>query len=196
MDGFTLVDGVVAIVIFVSAILAYSRGLVREILSIAGWVIAALVAFIFAPQAEPLVREIPYVGDFIGTSCQLGIIAAFAGVFGVALILTSIFTPIFSGLVQKSSIGGLDQGLGFLFGILRGLVLVLVGLVVYDYIGATEDMVEKSKTKELLDGSKEQMQALIPTEAPQWIVERYEDLTGNCDANDGASSGTTDTTAN
>lgn len=196
MDGFTLVDGVVALVVFVSAILAYSRGLVREILSIAGWVIAALVAFIFAPQADPLVREIPYVGDFIGTSCQLGIITAFAAVFAVALILTSIFTPIFSGLVQKSAIGGLDQGLGFLFGILRGLVLVLVGLVVYDYIGASEDIVEKSKTKELLDGSKEQMQTLIPTEAPQWIVDRYEDLTGNCDANGGASSGTTGTTAN
>lgn len=189
MDGFTLVDGVVAVVIFVSAVLAYSRGLVREILSIAGWVIAAGVAFVFAPQAEPLVREIPYVGDFIGTSCQLGIIAAFAAVFAVALILTSIFTPIFSGLVQKSAIGGLDQGLGFLFGILRGLVLVLVGLIVYDYIGSPEEMVEKSKTKELLTSSKEQMQTLIPTEAPQWIVDRYEDLTGNCDAKEGTSTG-------
>jgi membrane protein required for colicin V production len=194
MDEFTLVDGVVVFVVFVSAILAYSRGLVREILSIAGWVVAALVAFTFAPQAHPLIREIPYLGDFIGSSCQLGIIAAFAGVFAIALILTSIFTPIFSGLVQKSAIGGLDQGLGFVFGILRGLVLVLVGLVIYDYIGATEDIVEQSKTKELLTGSKEQMQTMMPTEAPQWIVDKYEALTGSCDAADGTP--TTDTTAN
>jgi membrane protein required for colicin V production len=193
MDGFTLVDGVVAIVILVSAILAYSRGLVREVLSIAGWVVAAIVAFIFAPQAEPLVREIPYLGDFIGTSCQLGIIAAFAGVFAIALIVTSIFTPIFSGLVQNSAIGGLDQGIGFVFGVLRGVVLVLVGLSIYDYIGASEDLVENSKTKELLNGSKEKMQTLITTVAPKWIVDRYEDLTGNCDA---SSSTTTGTTAN
>jgi membrane protein required for colicin V production len=193
MDGFTLVDAVVAVVILVSAILAYSRGLVREVLSIAGWVVAAIVAFIFAPQAEPLVREIPYLGDFIGTSCQLGIIAAFAGVFAIALILTSIFTPIFSGLVQNSAVGGLDQGIGFVFGVLRGVVLVLVGLIIYDYIGASEDLVEKSKTKELLNGSKEKMQTLIPTEAPKWIVDRYEDLTGSCDA---GSSTTTGTTAN
>ena len=193
MDGFTLVDGIVVIVILVSAILAYSRGLVREILSIAGWVIAAFVAFIFAPQAEPLVREIPYLGDFIGTSCQLGIIAAFAGVFAIALILTSIFTPIFSGLVQNSAIGGLDQGVGFVFGVLRGVVLVLVGLIIYDYIGASEDLVEKSKTKELLNGSREKMQTMIPTEAPKWIVDRYEDLTGNCDA---SGNSTTSTTAN
>ena len=186
MDGFTLVDGVVALVVVASAILAYSRGLVREILSIAGWGIAAVLAFIFAPQAQPLIREIPYVGDFIGTSCQLGIIAGFAAVFAVALIITSIFTPIFSGLVQKSAIGGIDQGLGFIFGILRGVILVLVGLVVYDYIGANESIVELSKTKELLTASKEQMQALIPTEAPQWIVDRYEELTGSCEATDGA----------
>lgn len=186
MDGFTLVDGVVALVVVASAILAYSRGLVREILSIAGWGIAAVLAFIFAPQAQPLIREIPYVGDFIGTSCQLGVIAGFAAVFAVALIITSIFTPIFSGLVQKSAIGGIDQGLGFIFGILRGVILVLVGLVVYDYIGANESIVELSKTKELLTASKEQMQALIPTEAPQWIVDRYEELTGSCEATDGA----------
>ena len=184
MDGFTLVDGIVALVVFASAILAYSRGLVREILSIAGWGVAAVLAFIFAPQAQPLIREIPYVGDFIGTSCQLGIIAGFAAVFAVALIITSIFTPIFSGLVQKSAIGGLDQGLGFIFGVLRGVILVLVGLVVYDYIGANESVVEQSKTKELLTASKEQMQTLIPTEAPQWIVDRYEELTGSCEATD------------
>jgi membrane protein required for colicin V production len=194
MDQFTLVDGIVAFVIFVSAALAYSRGLVREVLSIAGWVIAALVAFTFAPQAEPLVREIPYLGDFI-TSCQLGIIAGFAAVFAVALIVTSIFTPIFSGLVQKSAIGGLDQGLGFAFGAIRGIVLVLVALVIYDYIGTTEEIVEKSQTKELLTASKEQMQSMIPTEAPQWIVERYEELTQSCEAPSGTNgadgSGTT-----
>ncbi|MFK5998894.1 MAG: CvpA family protein [Rhodobacterales bacterium] len=181
MDGFTLVDGVVVLILFVSAILAYSRGLVREVLSIAGWVVAAMLAFIFAPQAEPFVREIPYVDDFIGTQCQLGIIVAFAAVFAIALILTAIFTPIFSGMVQNSAIGGLDQGLGFVFGVLRGLVLVLVGLVVYDYIGTPQEMVEKSKTKELLTGSKEQMQTMIPTQAPKWIVDRYETLTQSCE---------------
>lgn len=184
MDGFTLVDAGVGFIIFVSAILAYSRGLVREILSIAGWVIAAMAAFIFAPQALPVVREIPYLGDFIGTSCQLGIITAFAGVFAIALIVTSIFTPIFSGLVQKSAIGGLDQGFGFVFGVVRGVVLVLVGLVIYDYIGANEDIVENSKTKELLSGSQQQLQTMIPTEAPQWVVDRYEELTGSCTAAD------------
>ena len=70
MEGFTIVDGVVALVIVVSAILAYSRGFVREVMSIAGWIVAAILAYIFAPKAEPLIREIPVLGDFLGDSCD------------------------------------------------------------------------------------------------------------------------------
>ena len=59
MQGFTIVDAVVAAVIIVSALLAYSRGFVRELMAIAGWIAAAVLAFVFAPAAEPLIREIP-----------------------------------------------------------------------------------------------------------------------------------------
>lgn len=193
MDEYTLIDGIVAAVILLSAILAYSRGLVREILSIAGWVIAAVLAFIFAPQVEPLIREIPGANDLFGTSCELSIIAAFAGVFGVALIVTSIFTPIFAGMVHNSVLGGLDQGMGFLFGAVRGVILVLVALVAYTYVGSDIEMVELSKTKEMLAASQEKAEEMIPTEAPEWIVKRYEDLTQSCGVKEATSS---DTTAN
>lgn len=191
MDGFTLVDGIVAAIVFVSAILAYSRGLVREILSIAGWVFSAIVAFVFAPQFEPLIREIPGANDFFGTTCELSIIASFASVFALALIVSSIFTPIFSGMVQNSIFGGMDQGLGFLFGAARGVVLILVGLVAYTHIGTTVEMIEVSKTKELLAASQEKVQDMIPTEYPDWIVKRYEDLTGTCGVKGSTTSGET-----
>ncbi len=50
MEGFTIVDGVVALVIILSALLAYGRGLVREAMAILGWVAAAILAFLFAPK--------------------------------------------------------------------------------------------------------------------------------------------------
>ena len=78
MEGFTIIDGVVALVIVLSALLAYGRGLVRELMAIVGWVAAAILAFLFAPQVEPLVREIPVVGEFLADSCELSIIGAFA----------------------------------------------------------------------------------------------------------------------
>ena len=131
MEGFTLIDGLVALVIVLSAILAYSRGFVREAMAIAGWVGAAFLAFLFAPSAQPLIKEIPVLGDFLGDSCELSIIAAFAAVFAVGLVLASLFTPLFSSVVQRSVLGGLDQGMGFLFGVVRGVLLVGVAFLVY-----------------------------------------------------------------
>jgi len=71
MEGFTLVDGGSALILLISAVLAYSRGLVREVLSIAGWVAAAIAAFFFAGRVEPLIREVPILSDIIGNSCEL-----------------------------------------------------------------------------------------------------------------------------
>ena len=87
MDGFTLVDAGVAGIIVLSAILAYSRGFVREALAIAGWVGAAILAYAFAAQMQPLVKELPVVGKFLSDSCELSLIAAFAAVFAVGLII-------------------------------------------------------------------------------------------------------------
>ena len=102
MDGFTYVDAGVAVIILISAILAYSRGLVREILSIAGWVVAAIVAYVLTPSVEPLVREIPVVSDLIGESCVLSLIVAFAVVFAVAAVLWVVIGgTIISGGAEK-----------------------------------------------------------------------------------------------
>lgn len=184
MEGFTIVDGGVALVIVVSAILAYSRGFVREALSIAGWIAAAVLAFIFAPKAEPLIREIPVLKDFLGESCELSIIAAFAVVFALSLVVVSIFTPLFSSAVQRSALGGIDQGLGFLFGVARGLLLVAIALVVYDRVVLSEPiaMVEDSRTNKVFASAQESLSNNIPTDAPGWIVARYEQLVGSCGA--------------
>ncbi|MAQ85615.1 CvpA family protein [Psychromarinibacter halotolerans] len=182
MDGFTIVDGVVAAVIIISAILAYSRGFVREAMAIIGWIAAAVLAFLFAATAEPLVKEIPYVGDYLRDSCELSIIAAFAAVFAIALVLVSLFTPLFASVVQRSALGGLDRGLGFFFGVLRGLLLVAVALVVYDRIVVSEDiaMVDNSRTAKIFERVRGDIDNQIPDDAPGWIVSRYETLVGNC----------------
>lgn len=189
MEGFTLVDGGSALILLISAVLAYSRGLVREILSIAGWVAAAIAAFLFAAKVEPLIREVPILSDIIGDSCELSVIAAFAIVFAITLIVVAIFTPLFAGAVQRSALSGFDQGLGFLFGVARGVILILVALVAYNFIGADLDIVENSKTKEILAGSETQIQEAIQKdgEAGQesmmaWMQGRYQELTTSCNA--------------
>ncbi len=182
MDGFTIIDGVVALVIIVSAVLAYARGFVREAMAILGWIAAAVVAFLFAGTAEPLVKEIPVVGDYLRDSCELSIIAAFAAVFAVALVVVSLFTPLFASVVQRSALSGLDRGLGFFFGVLRGLLLVAVALVVYDrvVVGDAVAMVDNSRTARIFERVRGNIDDQIPNDAPGWIVQRYESLVSNC----------------
>jgi membrane protein required for colicin V production len=193
MDGFTIVDAGVAIIILLSGVLAYSRGFVREAMAILGWLGATVVAFIFADQVEPLVRQIPIIGDFIGDSCELAIIAAFAAVFAVALVVVSIFTPLFATVVQRSALGGLDQGLGFFFGVLRGILLVAVAFFVYETIFASQDIaaIDDSRSASAFAQLTGQIEEQNPEQALGWITEQYQQLVGTCGAPAEASAPTT-----
>jgi membrane protein required for colicin V production len=185
METFTIVDGVVLAVIVISAVLAYARGLVRETLSIAGWIAAALAGFAFAPLVEPMIREIPILRDIIGTSCELGILAAFTIVFVVALIIVSLFTPLLAGVVANSALGPVDQGLGFLFGIARGVLLIVIALVVYNRVfggAGGVPQIDDSHSIAIFSGLEARIAAMLPDDAPQWIAGQYARLTQTCGA--------------
>lgn len=183
MEGFTIIDGVVAGVILLSALLAYSRGLVREAMAILGWVAAAVLAFLFAPQVEPLVKELPYIGEFLADSCEISMITAFFAVGAAALVVVSLFTPLFSSLVQRSALGGVDQGLGFLFGVLRGILLVAIAFFVYETVvtGQNIAMVDDSRSAQVFARITGRVEDGDPQEALGWITSRYEDLVGTCE---------------
>jgi len=155
---------------------------VREAMAIVGWIGAALVAFLFAAPVQPLVNDLPVVGEFLGDSCELSIIAAFAVVFAAALIVASLFTPLLSSAIHRTALGGLDQGLGFLFGVARGVLLVAVAFLVYDRAVAANaiPMVDDSRSAKVFAQFQENLDAQVPTDAPGWIVARYNDLTQVC----------------
>ncbi len=182
MDNFTWIDGGAALVILLSAILAYSRGLVREGMAIVGWIGAAVVAFIFAPSAMPIVRELPAVGQFLADSCELSVVAAFAAVFAIGLIVAALFTPLFSSIIQRSSLGGIDQALGFVFGVARGVLLIAVAFIVYDRALSNHSIpaIDNSRTAKVFANFQASIDGAIPTDAPGWIVARYNDLTNVC----------------
>ncbi len=185
MGDFTLIDGVVAIIIVLSALLAYSRGFVREALAIAGWILATVLAFMFAGSVQPLVKQIPFVGDLIGDSNELSVIVSFAAVFAIVLVVVSIFTPLFSSLIQRSALGGLDQGFGFLFGAFRGILLVAVAFFVYQTVLESQniEMVENSRSKAVFSQLTGRIEDRDPEAALGWITQKYEQL-----VNEGAAS--------
>ncbi len=184
MENLTAVDGGAALIILISSVLAFSRGLVRELMAILGWVGAAVLAFVFAPTVQPLVKELPVVGEFLSDSCELSVVAAFAGVFVIGLIVAALFTPLFSGAVQRSALGGIDQALGFLFGAARGVLLIAVAFIVYDRVLSDQaiPMIDDSRTAKVFANFQANIDENIPTDAPGWIVGRYNELTNICAA--------------
>ncbi len=184
MDGFTIIDAVVAGVIILSAILAWSRGFVRESLAILGWIAAAILAFLFAATVRPMIAQLPVANRFLGDSCELATIAGFAVVFALALVVFSIITPLFSSVVQRSALGGVDQGMGFLFGVARGILLVAIAFIVYDRVMTSQQVavVENSRSAQVFERMRGQMDEQIPDDAPGWIVSRYEQMVRGCTA--------------
>lgn len=182
MDGFTIVDGAVAVIILISALLAYSRGIVREIMAIVGWIVAGVLAYVLAPSVQPLVSEIPVLSDYISDSCELGLIVSFVAVFALALVMVSVFTPLLSGAIRDSALGPADQTLGFLFGAARGVLLVAVAFLVYQQVAATGTVasVEASRTAAIFERNVDRIDGTLPNDAPGWIVQRYEGLVATC----------------
>lgn len=186
MEGFTLIDAIVAGVLVVSGVLAYARGLVREVMSIVGWVAAAIIAFALADTVAPLMREIPFLGDFLADSCELTVIAAFTAVFAVSLVVVSFFTPLLSSLMERMHLGKFDQALGLVFGILRGMLLVAVAFVVYNRLGGGTEIVDNSRSASVFGNVSQSIEERLPDEAPAWITETYESLMKSCPAPDTA----------
>lgn len=179
----TIADGVVALVVLVSAFLAYNRGFVREVLAIAGWIAAGFVAFYFAPLLAPIVVETPYVGGLFSSSCTLTALASFAIVFGVALIVLSIFTPVMSTAVQNTPLAPIDRGFGFIFGIARGVLLIAVVYLLYDLVITDSERlaaVENSASLSFISDAAEALRAETPTAVPDWLQARIERLMGDC----------------
>jgi membrane protein required for colicin V production len=182
---FTIADGVVLLIVVVSALLAWSRGLTREVLAIGGWVLAAFGAFFLAPLLAPLLQEIPVVGEFLRSSCTLAMLAAFATGFALILLMLAIFTPLLSGVVRDSVIGPLDRALGFVFGVARGVALVAVLWLLYDLAVPMEQRIEAidaAWSTRIAAEAGDVIRDAAPETAPTWLTQRIDGLMAACGA--------------
>jgi membrane protein required for colicin V production len=115
-------DGVILAIVAISVLFGVFRGFVREAFSLAGWVAAYVVARTFAAPAEL------FLADFIATP-SLRLLAAWGGLFVVTLLLMALAGYMVQSLMEQAGAGGANRLLGGVFGFLRGLILVLAGLI-------------------------------------------------------------------
>lgn len=183
MEGFTLIDGVVGAVVLISAFLAFSRGFAREMMAIVGWIVAFLIAFSFAGTVKPLIAEIPYADTVLRGSCELSVVAAFVAVLAIALFVLSFFTPLLTSMFKNyGPVKRFDQMLGFLFGVLRGVLIIAVGFILYDRVTGEDGiaMVENSQSSGFFAGLQGGLESQLPEDVPGWVLTRYEALVSEC----------------
>lgn len=128
---FTIFDFVLIAIMLLSGFLAMLRGLTREVLSIVSWAVAALAALYAYRNYQDLARQ--YIAHE-----QLADIALVASVFLVVLIVVSLITMKMGDKVLDSRIGALDRSLGFIFGLARGLILVVILYLFYSWFFTKE----------------------------------------------------------
>jgi len=123
----TALDIMVIVILLISGGLAMLRGFTREVLSIVSWVAAAAAVVFAFPAFQPQMREMvqpKWLAD----------ISLAAGIFLIVLIVISFITMKISDKVLDSKVGALDRTLGFIFGVARGFVLVVVAYLFFVWL--------------------------------------------------------------
>jgi membrane protein required for colicin V production len=115
----TIFDFVVLIIFVVSISISVVRGIVRESLSLAGWVIAYMVAKAFAKDVVSML-PLSITGD------SLRVLISFSALFLSVLLVMSLITILSSALVKTVGLGSVDRLFGAFFGLARGLLAVLL----------------------------------------------------------------------
>lgn len=116
---FQWLDVILVAIMLISGFLAMLRGLTREMLSIMSWALAAIAALFIYPLYRDHVRQF-IQPDILADGVLI------TTVFVIVLIVVSLVTVRLSDRVLDSRVGALDRTFGFVFGLARGLILVVI----------------------------------------------------------------------
>jgi membrane protein required for colicin V production len=164
----TLLDIILLLVMLVSGLLAMIRGFMREILSIGSWGVAALVTLYSYPRVLPLAKQY-FASDSVAAAVSAG------GIFLGTLLIVSIITARLSDMVLDSRVGALDRTLGFLFGLARGLVIVVVAFLFFAWLvpdRSQPEWVRSAKSKLVLQNTGQWLMSMLPDDPESTILKR------------------------
>ena len=157
---FEFFDVVVITALILSGLLGYFRGLVREVLSLTTWIGAVIVTLYAFSYVQPYVRQV------ISIQIVADIIAG-VGLFLVTLVVLTLVNHTISGQVKDSVLSAIDRGLGFLFGLVRGALLVSVAYIAATWAWSENDLnpyMEDARTASMVKQGAEILTTIIPKE--------------------------------
>jgi membrane protein required for colicin V production len=113
------IDSIFALLLVVSLALGAWRGLFYEVLSLLSWIAAFMLSQLLATD---LAQILPMGG--VGEPIRFA--AAFAIIFVIAAFAGGLLARMIQKLTAKAGLQSTDRALGALFGVLRGVILLLV----------------------------------------------------------------------
>jgi membrane protein required for colicin V production len=164
----TWLDMILIGVMLISALLAMIRGFMREVLSIAAWVIAAIVTLYSYAKLLPFAKTY-FNNDIVATAVVVG------GTFVLTLLVVSVITVRFSDMVLDSRVGALDRTMGFLFGLGRGLIIVVVAFLFFAWLvpeRSQPEWVRSAKSRVVLQGTGDWLISMLPDDPETTILKR------------------------
>src|SRR3954452_8099140 len=164
----TWLDIILIGVMLISALLAMIRGFMREVLSIAAWVIAAVVTLYSYAKLLPLAKS--YFNNDV-----VAIVVVVGGTFIGTLLVVSIITVRFSDMVLDSRVGALDRTMGFMFGLGRGLVIVVVAFLFFAWLvpeRSQPEWVRSAKSRVVLQSTGQWLISMLPHDLEKTMLQR------------------------
>jgi membrane protein required for colicin V production len=156
-------------VMLISGLLAMIRGFMREVLSIAAWASAAIATVLLYGKLLPIAKA-NISSDILATAATVG------GIFIITLLVVSVVTVRISDMILDSRIGALDRTLGFLFGLGRGLIIVVVAFLFFSWLvppPKQPDGVRNAKSRVVLENTGEWLQALLPQDMDNYLSQWF-----------------------
>ena len=159
----TSFDYLVLAVLCVSAVLGFLRGLVKEVLSLLACIVAFLAAIWWGPVVSGWLAHL-IENTLLRTAVAYGL------VFIVMLLLVGVINLTLTTLIDKTGLGQADHGLGALFGLLRGalIVLVLVALAGYTELPA-EPWWQEARLSGTIVQAIQQIKLMLPESLSSWL---------------------------
>jgi len=175
-------------IIVASMLVSLNRGLVRETMSVIGWVFATFAAYFAAPLLNPYLANIGYIGPLLQSSCELSMVLSFTICFAFSLLIWSMLTTFIATLMKLPILSALDRYLGLVFGAMRGFILVSIMLIINQSVmpaGTVYDSISGSQSAEVFENLSSALAERVPdlSEPPKWILNSYSNLMSTCDHN-------------
>ena len=167
-------DVAILIVVGISALIALSRGLMKEVLSIVGWVLGCVAIIYLLPVFNPFMMEFIANGTVAGILTSLIILIVF-------MVCWILMTSKLVGKIRTSKLSGLDRMLGLFFGIVRAFLLIILFYILVSWIVPPEKqspIFKDSKYFNLAGSFAKPIENLIPEDTLEAIRNKTKALDG------------------